>query len=300
MFFRIKEQKLIIKDLKSKNWRQKGKKDKLFSISFIKKHFMEINEKIGSWIISADKFQEIPLNYRKIQHKDLWISASKQPSELGFRWLAKEALNAGKTLYIIDLRQESHFFIQGEAITSYIGLHNNGNINLSLEEIKEKERLLKQSLLAKKTMTVYKRYIKEQNSITFEEPKEVVVDTVQTEEELLQKIDTVKYTRIPFTDHAIHQMSLQANTLFDLIENAKQSKNIWIHFHCHGGKARSATALLTTHLFLQGKKEKSIDEVLQPLFENPMFKQEAKKYRKISPYLEEIYAKSWLFKKIER
>ena len=73
---------------------------------------MEINKKTGSWVISADKFQEIPSNYRQLQYKDLWISATKQPSELGFRWLAKKALIAGKTLHIIDLRQESHFFYQ--------------------------------------------------------------------------------------------------------------------------------------------------------------------------------------------
>jgi rhodanese-related sulfurtransferase len=226
-----------------------------------------------------------------MRYDDLWVSASKQPSEAGIRWLKEEAKKANKTLHIIDLRAEPHFFIEKQSLTYYSGLHNDENANLSLKEILEKESQMQRALITNKTIDVYKKYIKipERNFLAFEGQFIMPTSELQTEEELIRNLKEIRYTRIPFTDHDIKQMAEQIGTIVEIVQKALEQKNVWIHFHCHGGKARSATAVITTHLFIKGSKDIEIKQALNELFLVEECFQERKKYRKIAPYIGAIY-----------
>ena len=69
----------------------------------------------------------------------LHISGSAQPSADGFRGLIKEIRkHTNGPIYDIDLKQETHGFANGEAVSRY-GKRNWGNVGKSLDQILAEE-----------------------------------------------------------------------------------------------------------------------------------------------------------------
>ncbi|MBR1709763.1 MAG: dual specificity protein phosphatase family protein, partial [Clostridia bacterium] len=136
----------------------------------------------------------------------------------------------GKRVIIIDLRQESHGFVNGIPISWY-GLHNWANVGMSLEEIERDEQERFEPMVG----TVIKAYgTKEPVKET-----EIHVEHFMTERELVES-EGFEYFRLPIQDHTWPA----PDTLDTFIEFVKDKDDVWLHFHCQAGKGRTGILMM--------------------------------------------------------
>lgn len=168
---------------------------------------------------------------------DMNASASAQFSVNQFRDLAntlREVAN-GKKIVIIDLREESHCFINGISISVY-GLHNWGNLGKTLEEVEEAEAHDFANLIGK-TIIAYGR----DDEVKLDDILELKVETVISEKELVES-EGFEYLRFDCTDHVWPE----AEEIDEFINFVKSidTKNTWLHFHCQGGTGRTGAFMM--------------------------------------------------------
>jgi hypothetical protein len=163
---------------------------------------------------------------------ELRASASGQFSQQGLAAI-QVAIGKPENLSIIDLRQESHCFVDGHAVTWYV---KNGwsNIGLTAEEVTIKEREFIAELGGHRGVALY-----EPKSAKNGLPPSLQIDEssvpTQSEEEWL-RTQNVSYIRLPVVDHL--PPDLQTMVQFDELIKA-QSTESWMHIHCAGGGGRS-------------------------------------------------------------
>lgn len=164
------------------------------------------------------------------------ISASAQFSESQFRTLADDLrrLADGKQIVIVDLRAESHCFLNGIPI-SWQEMNNWGNMFLTLEEIEEEEAERFGPLLGQ---TVQVSAMVAGGS---GEPSEITVESVMSEKELVES-EGFTYLRLDCTDHTFPTPS-EIDAFIDFV-NSIDMDNTWFHFHCGGGKGRTGTFMM--------------------------------------------------------
>ena len=163
------------------------------------------------------------------------ISGSRQFSKEQFEELAKKLNVAanGKTIYIIDLRQENHEIINGYPVSFY-SEHNWENKGLSIEDINKKQNELF-SDLTNKEMTIY---LKGDDEKASEDYLSFKINEYTSEKQLVES-KGFKYINIPCVDHVWPS----AENIDQFIEFVKSvdMKNVWLHFHCVAGEGRTAT-----------------------------------------------------------
>lgn len=131
---------------------------------------------------------------------------------------------------IVDLREESHGFINGDAVSWY-GTRGWSNRGKTLDQI-EDDQLQKLSKSGKQPFLVaYKQ--KTYPVLLF--PRDIF-----TEEELAHSLN-VDYLRLPVTDHC-----RPTDEIIDqFLEFVKTlSPDTWLHFHCSAGQGRTTTFLV--------------------------------------------------------
>lgn len=203
------------------------------------------------WIIDSDA-AELPEGFRTMQSvfgkaKDKYkmdanyvpsrqgmeqcrMSGSAQFSLDGLRLLAAEIKKQSDgSVYIVDLRQESHGFLNGTAVSWY-GKNDWSNLGMTREEVlaDEKERL--QNTVGKQTEIC--TLDGEKNA-----DEKRTIETVQalTEEDAV-KNEGLQYFRITATDHAWPE----PECIDAFIEFVKElPRDSWLHFHCAGGVGRT-------------------------------------------------------------
>ena len=187
--------------------------------------FKPVNEKYG-----------IDPNYvpSTVGLSTLNISGSAQFSEQQFHALADRLRQcaAGKRIIVIDLRRESHGFINGIPISWY-GSHNWTNLDLSVEEIEADERERFGSLVGK-TILAYGR--KDDMAIN---ETEIHAERFMTERELVES-EGFEYFRLPVQDHTWPTPD-ELNVFIDFARNAD---NAWLHFHCQAGNGRTGILMM--------------------------------------------------------
>ena len=151
-------------------------------------------------------------------------------------------------LFLVDLREETHGFLGDRAVSWYAD-NDFSNVGYPPGWIREEEKY--RLALMKKFSPVAVFCVAQDPSDNRAQQRMlptgyriVPVKTARTEEEAFQgfKLDkfTVKYVRIPVTDHgappdaAITNLRALANEV---------TANDWVHFHCHGGDGRTTTFL---------------------------------------------------------
>lgn len=141
--------------------------------------------------------QQLPRNFRTFS--DLQIAGSAEFSAKSLL-AAKQAIAADK-LVIVDLRQESHGFANGSAVSWY-GNHNWGNMNKSTSDIIADEQKRLNGLLQQKEVVINKKLLKDKRSgdLIQCETERQTVDSAMTEEQLVQA-QGLGYLRITVTDH---------------------------------------------------------------------------------------------------
>jgi len=207
------------------------------------------------WRIDADDVRGLPRNFRTMEDefhapykKDmddsyvptreglerLCASGSGEFSASGLQSLL-EAL-AEKTqmaICIVDLREESHGFFDGTAVSWY-GERDWGNVGLTQEEAlaDEAERI---HGAAGQMMTVA-HLGGEKNPL---DEHEIFVEEAQTEKELVEAAG-LRYKRITATDH-IWPSPAAVDEFVQFYKSLPE--DIWLHFHCQAGEGRTTEFL---------------------------------------------------------
>lgn len=190
------------------------------------------------------------LNLHGLQ--DLKVSGSGQFSEKMFVDMMQYLAVSPKRLVVIDLRQESHGFINGNAVSWTDGQYNYGNLHKSKREIEadENQRLI---FAARAKQIVIN---------PADDPKQLAVNRVKTERDFVVE-KGCEYLRMPVTD-----LNRPANEVVDqFVEYFKTlSKDQWVHFHCRAGKGRTTTFMTLLDIMKNGQQVELHDIIARQKF----------------------------------
>jgi len=164
------------------------------------------------------------------------ISGSAQFSEPQFHQLAitLRKLAKGKRIYVIDLRQESHVFLNGNPISWYAE-HNWANAGKSLSQVLKAERK-RFGGLAGLTIHAYGVSHDQKSGKTEIKVRSVVTEQTAVEEE------GFSYLRLPAPDYSWPPAEL-IDAFIDFVKGIDM-KQSWLHFHCHAGTGRTGIFMM--------------------------------------------------------
>lgn len=159
---------------------------------------------------------------------DLRVSGSAQFSEKTFKTMAESFSISPKDLIILDLREESHGFINGEPI-SWTDGNNYANIDQSLDQIVLDEFFRLRAAYQEGEIIID----------LVKNPTRLIVDSIKTEKDVVESLGAT-YIRLPVTDHKQPGNAI-VDQFIELIQNTSSSH--WIHMHCKAGRGRTTTFL---------------------------------------------------------
>lgn len=160
----------------------------------------------------------------------LHISGSSQPSEKQFAQIANTLrTKTDGPIYIVDLRQETHLFVNGIPVSHY-GKRNWGNVGKSQQRIINEERNYASELV---NTTLPIATLDENKEASSEQS--ITVTAAKTEETVAKELG-LRYVRLTATDHTWpDEASIDRFIAF----YKTLPKNAWLHFHCEAGKGRT-------------------------------------------------------------
>lgn len=187
--------------------------------------------------------KEPPSTINKTDLNELNMSGSSQFERSNIDVIRKTANKFKVT--VVDLRQESHGFVNGLPI-SWKNERNNANKGLSKDEVIELEKKQLGTITINRPFTIIKN-----------NGKTTIAKSVETEEELV-KNHSMKYIRIPVTDGG-----LPTDDMVDyFVEFAKsQPKNSYLHFHCKEGIGRTSTFMIMYDI-MKNAPNVSLDDII--------------------------------------
>ncbi len=188
------------------------------------------------------------------------ISGSAEFNSLNLPLLIKTTGNSKLT--VIDLRQETHGFINGMPVSWY-GKFDWANLNLSRNEVLALESNKLDSLEELEEVTVLRVLQKNKADDTFLKIKDSTfkVETVMSEQELSEE-NNAGYYRITATDHR-KPVTADVDRFIKLVK--KQKPQTWLHFHCHAGDGRTTTFMVMYDMMKNAKKV-NVDDIIQRQF----------------------------------
>jgi hypothetical protein len=181
-------------------------------------------------------------------------SGSGQFSAGGWETLQREIAGASPThVAVVDLRKESHGFLNRNAVSWY-ATQNWGCAGLQQVEALELERIRLDLLSRTPSVFVGTKANVVQGA---HEGGEYLVESVLTERELVER-SGVEYARIAVNDHC----RPDDNAVNELVQFfSRLPARAHVHFHCRGGKGRTATALALLDIFLHAGLQ-PLEEIL--------------------------------------
>jgi hypothetical protein len=162
----------------------------------------------------------------------------------------------GMPVYLVDLRQESHVFLNGKDVSWYAD-KDWANVGRSLAWIEEDERLKLIRLVAARTAMVGTLVKSSSGEVSMSDPVAVEITDATTESGLATQLN-VEYRRIPVPDHCrpaddmVQDFVTFAYTLPD---------QAWVHFHCHGGDGRTTT-FLALYDMIRNASQVTLDDIV--------------------------------------
>ncbi len=223
-------------------------------------------------IFDEPKFNNtLPRNFRMCsgglerEHKEtpdtsglnsLNISGSSEFSNENLPLLIKK-INS-KRLIDIDLRQETHGFVNGIDVSWY-GKYDWADVGLTREQVLKLEKHKLDSLQQIKIVTVTRVIKKEKSTDTFLEFKDTSIEvaSVKQEEELAKDFG-VEYFRITATDH---RQPLVSDVDLFIGYVTRLTGDYWIHFHCHAGDGRTTTFMVMYDM-MKNAKNVSFEDII--------------------------------------
>ncbi len=146
-----------------------------------------------------------------------------------------ENIDSNLSIIVVDLREESHGFINNTAI-SFSNLNNNANFGLSLEEVIKKENQDLSSIKLNEPLTLHN------NNIT-------ITPNIVTNERTVAESNNISYLRIPVTDGNLPNDDM-VDYFIKFVKN--QPENTWLHFHCKAGAGRTTTFMIMYDIIKNG------------------------------------------------
>ncbi|SFC21861.1 GxGYxYP domain-containing protein [Clostridium uliginosum] len=193
-------------------------------------------------ILDSSNYKNMTKNFRKSSNLEniqnnknlnlnglntLNISGSQQFSEYSLP-LVINSIGTSLPITVIDLRQESHGFINGAPV-SWANSKNSANTGLTKEQVLSDENNKLNSIKLNVPITFYNH------------PVMTTVPTKVQNEDMLVKSKSLSYIRIPVTDGKIPTDDM-VDYFVELVKS--QSKNTWLHFHCKEGIGRTTTFMI--------------------------------------------------------
>lgn len=191
------------------------------------KHFRTTNK-----IISSPSLNLIGL-------KKLHVLASGQFSA---KQLQKIKNQIRAPITIVDLRQESHGFINGLPFSWRKGKYNWANLDKDSEEIERTENNLLHLLKKEKKVCIYLR-VNAANQMC------VSPQHVQSERELAKSLG-LNYIRFYVPDHR-PPTKRQAREFVHFVKTLP--KNTWLYIHCNAGRGRTTTYMVFYDILRNGR-----------------------------------------------
>ncbi|HDK7174445.1 TPA: hypothetical protein PTV31_000987 [Clostridium botulinum] len=173
------------------------------------------------------------------------ISGSKQFSEQNLPLIISN-IKTSLPITVVDLRQESHGFINGLPV-SWANKKNDANIGLTKAEVLEDENNKLKSIKLNSPISFYN------------DPDKTIIPTKVENEEQLVKHNSLSYVRIPVTD-----TKLPTDDMVDYFVDVIKSnpKDTWYHFHCKQGIGRTTTFMIMYDM-MKNAKEVSADDIIK-------------------------------------
>lgn len=201
-------------------------------------------------LINMTNDSELPRNFR-ICMQDCEsiaanISASAQFSEEGLKKILSILPTTKVTL--IDLREESHGFINGQAV-SWHGTRGWGNRGKTFDKILMDEFQRLSNSLKQPFILAYKN----KSIPCFLFPKDAY-----SEEELAHSLQ-IDYLRLPVTDHCSPSDEV-VDQFVDFVKTVPE--DMWIHFHCSAGRGRTTT-FLAMYDMVKNAHKLSFDQIIE-------------------------------------
>lgn len=209
----------------------------------------QYNNRIRIVIDSSNDTIQVPRNFRMCKRivqasdketpnldgfEDLNISGSSQFSEEELAAI-KQEISDKVHITIIDLKQESHGFINGSAV-SWINGKNNLNKNFDKEEILNDENNKLTDIKINQKMTI--------------EKENLVPTRVQNEKDLVEGLG-MSYIRMPICD----KEKPTDETVDQFIQIVKtMNADDWLHFHCEEGLGRTTTFMVMYDIMKNANK----------------------------------------------
>lgn len=181
---------------------------------------------------------------------ELNLSGSGQFSDLSLGLLL-EKIHHPKNFYLIDLRQESHGFINGSAVSWY-GIRDWYNVGKTQHKINQSEKEALNLLLKQKTIQVGQLISKDEQGFSLPLTKLITlkVTDVKTESQLAEK-HHIHYRRFSITDHVKPSDDI-VDQFVEFITTLPS--DYWLHFHCSAGVGRTSTMMVMVDMMKNAKK----------------------------------------------
>ena len=181
--------------------------------------------------------------------ENLNISGSSEFTALSLVKL-KNDINTKNKFFDIDLRQESHGFINGDAVSwKTKGEGDSDNAGLNYKEVMAKES-------------------KQLSEIPFGKPiklnhgKYTLTPTVVENEQKLVSSNNIEYFRIAVTDGR-RPTDESVDRFVEFVNNLP--KDYWLHFHCKEGIGRTTTFMALFDM-MKNSKNVSLDDIIERQF----------------------------------
>ena len=214
---------------------------------------------VPQWRLDAPAGSVMPRNFRMgadimavagdeedlVQGADwLRISGSGQPSEAGLAVLYERLRQETMVpLYLVDLRQESHGFFGGAAV-SWHEEHNWGNRGQTASVAEKDEAARLQAAVHHSTEAVPMGV---EDTAAIPEKLHGIVERAVTERTAAEKLG-FHYVRIAATDQVWPEP--QAVDAFLDFYKSLSDEPVWVHFHCQAGHGRT-TIFMTMYDILR-------------------------------------------------
>lgn len=212
-------------------------------------------------IIDFKNVRKIPENFRST-----WKDLSKVPSNISILGL-KDINIAGSHEFseqaicavlrenpiisvVVDVRQETHFFVNGNAVTLFAP-KNWGNKGLSDDQILKNEEILYKTLREKRSLTLQEIYDKDpRNPKLFrEKPVAFNYPVILSEEETVQS-KGLSYIRLFVTDSMIPN-SLEVDRFIEFVRMLPRQTGLY--FHCRDGRHRTTMFMALYDMMINAK-----------------------------------------------
>lgn len=185
----------------------------------------------------------------------LLASGSAQPNGPGMTAVWDQV--APRPLTVVDLRRESHGFLNGQAVSWYAD-RDIMNLGLSLPQVEQDEQERLARVAGGATATVFLVKKKVEDVITEATATPVAVAEVREETDFLasRSIDSF---RSPNRDHYAPE-DPQVDAFVAFVRDLEPGR--WLHLHCHGGDGRTTTYLAMLDM-MRNAPEVSVEDIMK-------------------------------------